>query len=190
MTQSEMILQYFYEHPNVDIPHPEVVDYVTEKYKEMFGKPLRDPDRAIRKLAQEGNLIKVKKGVYRYDPDLVVKRDLEDFSEADKEIIKKRDGYKCVICGLGPENGVELQVDHILPKDKGGKAVIENGQTLCAKHNFIKKNYGQTEMSKKLFVNMYNTAKKVDDIKTLKFCKEILEVYERNHIDDHIVWKK
>ncbi len=190
MTQMEIIKKYFEEHPNRDIGHPEVVDYVTAEYLRLTGNVLRDPDRAIRKLSQEGFLIKVKKGVYRYDPNFVMKRDLEDFTEAQKEIIRKRDGYKCVICGLGPENGVELQVDHILPKDKGGKATIENGQTLCAKHNFRKKNYGQTEMSKKMFVNMYSTAKKNGDNDTLAFCSDILEIYEKHKIDEHIIWEK
>ena len=190
MTQEEIIREYFISHPNRDIEHPEVVDWVTEEYKKRTGNVLRDPDRAIRKMAQSGFLIKVKKGVYRYDPDHVIKRELEDFTEAQKEAIKKRDGYKCVICGLGPANGVEIQVDHIRPKDLGGKAEIDNGQTLCAKHNFRKKNYGQTEMSKKMFVNMYNSAKKIDDKETLEFCTDILEVYEKRHIDDHIVWKK
>lgn len=190
MTQEEIIKEYFISHPNRDIKHPEVVDWVTEEYKKRTGNVLRDPDRAIRKMAQSGFLIKVAKGVYRYDPDHVVKRELEDFTEAQKEAIKKRDGYKCVICGLGPANGVEIQVDHIRPKDLGGKAEIDNGQTLCAKHNFRKKNYGQTEMSKKMFVNMYNSAKKIGDTETLDFCAEILEIYEKRHIDDHIVWKR
>ena len=81
-------------------------------------------------------------------------------------------------------------MDHILPKDKGGRATIDNGQTLCAKHNFIKKNYGQTEMSKKLFVNMYNIAKRNGDERTKEFASAILEVYEKFEIDTHIVWKK
>lgn len=190
MTQEEIIREYFISHPNQDIKHPEVVDWVTEEYKKRTGNVLRDPDRAIRKMAQSGLLIKVAKGVYRYEPDHVVKRDLEDFTEAQKEAIKARDGYKCVICGLGPANGVEIQVDHVRPKDLGGKAEIDNGQTLCAKHNFRKKNYGQTEMSKKMFVNMYNSAKKIGDNETLNFCIDILDVYEKRHIDDHIVWKR
>ena len=190
MTQEEIIREYFVAHPNKDIKHPEVVDWVTEEYKKRTGNVLRDPDRAIRKMAQSGFLIKVAKGIYRYDPEHVVKRELEDFTEAQKEAIKKRDGYKCVICGLGPADGVEIQVDHIRPKDLGGKAEIDNGQTLCAKHNFRKKNYGQTEMSKKMFVNMYNVAKKLGDDETLAFCTEILEVYEKRKIDTHIVWKR
>lgn len=190
MTQEEIIKEYFVGNPNRDIKHPEVVDWVTEEYKRRTGKVLRDPDRAIRKLSQNGFLIKVAKGIYRYDPDHVINRELEDFTEAQKEAIKQRDGYKCVICGLGPMNGVEIQVDHIRPKDLGGKAEIDNGQTLCARHNFRKKNYGQTEMSKRMFINMYNTAKKLGDDEILSFCSDILQVYENHHIDDHIEWRK
>ena len=63
ITQNSVIIDYFLKHPNRDIPHPEIVDYVTEEYKRLTGKVLRDPDRAIRKLSQEGFLIKVAKGV-------------------------------------------------------------------------------------------------------------------------------
>lgn len=190
ITQKSIIVDYFLQHPNKDVPHPEIVDHVTEEYKRLTGEVLRDPDRAIRKLWQDGFLIKIAKGVYKYDPAYVRDPKLEDFSEALKEEIKKRDGYKCVVCGLGVENGVELHVDHILSKDKGGKATLENGQTLCSKHNFRKKNYGQLEMCKKLFVTMYDTAKKSQDTETLRFCTDILNVFEKHGVDDHISWKK
>ncbi|GMV77255.1 MAG: hypothetical protein AMXMBFR79_03900 [Chitinophagaceae bacterium] len=36
-----------------------------------IGEVFRDPDRGIRKLAQQGQLIKVGKGIYRYDPDFI-----------------------------------------------------------------------------------------------------------------------
>ncbi len=111
-------------------------------------------DRQIRKFHQEGRLIKIAKGVYKYDPDLVTNNELEDFSEQQKKIILERDNHRCVICGKGLKDGIELQVDHIKPKDKGGKATIKNGQTLCAMHNFRKKNYQQTETGKKMFICM------------------------------------
>lgn len=70
----------------------------------------------------------VAKGVYRYDPDSInLRQDLEDFSQALKKQILERDNYKCVICGMGKKEGVELHIDHIKPKDLGGKAVLENG---------------------------------------------------------------
>lgn len=48
---------------------------------------------------------------------------------------------------------VHLHVDHIKPKDQGGEATIENGQTLCSIHNFQKKNYNQTETGKKCLLD-------------------------------------
>ena len=190
MTQSELVKQYFIEHPNKEIGHPEVVDFVTAKWEKLTGTKFRDPDRAIRKLAQEGFLTKITKGVYKYDPSLVSKRELEDFSLSQKQEILKRDGYKCVICGRGRAEGVELHVDHIKPKDLGGRATIENGQTLCAEHNFKKKNLGQTETGKKMFIRLYELAKSNKDVNTQNFCEDILKVFEKYNMNGHIEWNK
>lgn len=190
ITQLDLIMEYFISNPNRDIEHPEVVDWAVAEYKRRTGKVFRDPDRGIRTLAQKGLLIKVKKGVYRYDPDFVKNRELEDFTPQQKKIILERDGYKCVICGMGPKNGVELHVDHLKPKDRGGKATIENGQTLCSVHNFRKKNYGQTETGKKMFIRLYELAKKEGDNEIQTFCAAILEVFEKLDINGHIEWKK
>jgi predicted restriction endonuclease len=135
-------------------------------------------------------LIKVKKGIYRYEPDHIKNRDLEGFTQEQKTIILKRDDYKCVVCGRGIKDGVELHVDHIKPKDLGGKAAIENGQTLCAQHNFQKKNFNQTETGKKMFIRLYGLAKSEGNKELMDFSAQILEVYEKNHINGHIIWKR
>ena len=190
MTQIDLIKEYFLSHPNKDIHHTEVVDWVVEQWKIRTGKVFRDPDRGIRSLAQKGFLIKVAKGIYRYDPDFVNNRELEDFTPEQKAIIMKRDGYKCVICGKGIKDGVELQVDHIKPKEFGGKAIIENGQTLCAQHNFLKKTYKQTETGKRMFIRLYELAKKENDELIMNFAHDILEVFDKYNINGHIEWKK
>ncbi|MHB9294978.1 hypothetical protein PilKf_00711 [Pillotina sp. SPG140] len=135
-------------------------------------------------------LHKVQKGIYRYDPDLIAHRDVEDFTPAQKAEILKRDNYRCVICGKGINEGVDVHVDHIQPKDCGGKAVIENGQTLCAQHNFKKKNYKQTETGKKMFIHLYELAKHRGDHETQQFCAEVLEVFERNNVNGPIKWNR
>lgn len=190
ISQLELIKEFFINNPLRDIRHPEVVDWVTDEYKKRTGEIFRDPDRGIRSLSQKGFLIKIAKGIYRYDPNFVINKELEDFTPAQKKVILERDGYKCVICGRGIEDGVELQVDHIKAKDLGGKATIENGQTLCAEHNFKKKNYKQTETGKKMFIRLYEYAKSINDIDTQRFCIEILEVFEKNGVNGHIEWKK
>ena len=159
-------------------------------YTKRTGNVFRDPDRAIRQLSQSGFLIKIAKGIYKYDPDKAYKRELEDFTAAQKEAILKRDGYKCVICGRGKKDGIDLHIDHIKPKDFGGKAIFENGQTLCSQHNFLKKNFKQTETGKRLFIRLYEFAKKENNKPLLKFCTEILEVFEKNDINGHIEWKR
>src|SRR3989344_7118528 len=119
--QMELIMEFFRKNPNRDIKHPEVVDWVVKEYKKRTGKVFRDPDRGIRKLAQEGQLIKIKKGVYKYDLKFVKKKELPDFTLAQKEAILKWDNYRCVICNRGLAEGVELQVDHLKPRDLGGE---------------------------------------------------------------------
>jgi len=183
-------MEYFKKNPGRDIKHPEIVDWVTVEWNKRTGKVFRDPDRGIRSLSQNGLLIKVAKGIYRYDPDLVVKRELEDFSPAQKLAIMKRDNFRCVVCGRGVGDGVEIQVDHIKPKDRGGKATIENGETLCAQHNFQKKNYKQTESGKRFFLRLYEAAKANNDKQLEDFCRQILEVYEKNNVNGHIVWTR
>lgn len=188
--QKDLIIEFFKKNPNRDIEHPEVVDWVVATYKKRTGKVFRDPDRAIRQLAQGGFLIKIAKGIYRYDPAKAYKRELQDFTAAQKEAILKRDGYKCVICGKGKKEGVELHIDHIKPKDLGGEATIENGQTLCSQHNFIKKNLKQTETGKKMFIRLYELAKSENNKELMKFCADILETYEKYNINGHIIWKR
>ena len=108
-----------------------------------------------------------------------VKKNIADFTSTQKKQILKRDNYKCVICGRGLKDGVELHIDYIKAKDFGGEAILENGQTLCAQHNILKKNFKQTETGKKMFIRLYELAKKQGDKKIIKFCKEILLVFEK-----------
>ena len=140
----------------------------------------------IRLLHQKGNLVKVRKGVYKYDPNCIKEKKLYDFDEKTKNAILKRDNHKCVVCGRGIEDGVELVVDHIKSKDKGGTNTIENGQTLCSEHNLLKKNYSQTEAGKRYFIKLYEKALKNKDKKMIDFCKCVFICYDKHKINGHI----
>ena len=59
MTQIELIESYFKSNPNRDINHPEVVDWSVNQWKLLTGRVLRDPDRAIRRLHEDGKLVKI-----------------------------------------------------------------------------------------------------------------------------------
>lgn len=184
---SELVMEYFKNHPDMEINHGPVVDWVEEQYLKENNKKPRDTWRAIRKLYQEGKLIKVKKGIYKYDSSLVKNNEeLYDFTDEIKKEIFERDGYKCVICGRGVKDGIEITADHIKPKDKGGLNNLENGQTLCTEHNLMKKNYSQTEAGKKYFIKMYEKAISENDEKMINFCKSVFDIYDKFQINGHI----
>ena len=54
--------------------------------------------------------------------------------------VLRRDGFRCVLCGMSSKDGAMLHVDHIIPVSKGGKTVMSNLRTLCEKCNIGKSN--------------------------------------------------
>lgn len=186
----QLTREYFKAHPNQDLEHGPVVDWVEAKYLNLYKRKPRDTWRNIRKLYETGFLIQVRKGIYRYDPNFVSSRGSEDFTSEQKKQIFEKDGYRCVQCGRRQDEGFELHADHRVPKNKGGKAIVDNGQTLCSVCNFRKKNYGQTESGKKMFLRLWETATKIGDEKTKGFLEKVLSAYEEFDINGHIEWKK
>ncbi|WP_408648712.1 hypothetical protein [Tumidithrix elongata] len=81
------------------------------------------------------------------------------------------------------------------PKDMGGLATIENGQTLCSQHNFLKKNLRQTETGKKCLSVSMNLLKKkiIRNYKTfvLKFSKllKILILMDILNGESRFIWR-
>ena len=51
---------------------------------------------------------------------------------------KGRDKFTCQYCGRTPQNGARLQIDHILPRSKGGLDTKENLITSCQECNLGK----------------------------------------------------
>lgn len=49
--------------------------------------------------------------------------------------IIQRDGGRCCVCGRSAQDGVELEVDHIIPISRGGDSRESNLQTLCRECN-------------------------------------------------------
>lgn len=107
---NDLILDYFQKHPKEDIKHGPVVDWVTEQYLRDNPEPPRDPWRAIRKLHQEGKLIKVRKGVYCYDPEQIKEIELYDFPPDIKEEILK----EIIIDVLSVGEGKQTVLNYVL----------------------------------------------------------------------------
>jgi hypothetical protein len=194
ISQIDFVKSYFLQRPMVVISSTQAKSDLETAYLTIMGRRLEDSDRAIRKLYGEGFLEKVAKGQYMYNPESSGKREFVEFTEAEKKQILERDGYKCVVCGLGRENGLDLHIDHIKPRSSGGEGIVSNGQVLCAPHNFIKKNLNQTEAGKKSFIRMLELVRKNSDdpqaSKLEEFLVEVLNVYDKHGFDLHISWEK
>ena len=180
--QAGIALEYFLDRPGKEVHHDDVVPWVIGMYQTRLGKACRDPDRAIRKLHDMGLLIKVSKGVYCFDPAQIINNELYDFDETTKVAVKDRDGWKCVICGKGLADGVELQVDHIKPRSKGGDGSIDNGQTLCGSHNYRKRDLDQISLGADMFKRLKKLSERdvqtnPEAAKVTEFCSRVLEVY-------------
>lgn len=180
--QAGIALEYFLDRPGKEVHHDDVVPWVIGMYQTRLGKACRDPDRAIRKLHDMGLLIKVSKGVYCFDLAQIVNNELYDFDETTKVAVKDRDGWKCVICGKGLADGVELQVDHIKPRSKGGDGSLDNGQTLCGSHNYRKKDLDQISLGADMFKRLKKLSERdvqtnPEAAKVVDFCSRVLEVY-------------
>lgn len=185
-TIRELVLEYFMNRPNEALEHSPVVDWVTEQRVAMGHKPPRDPWRTIRGLHDEGVLVQIRTGVYMYDPEQEYEVDLQDFPQSVKQAIFSRDSYRCVVCNLGREDGVQIAADHKKPRIKGGTNDVDNGQTLCTKHNNLKKNYSQTEAGKRFFVHTYELAIKNNDEKIIAFCESVFDAYDDHDMNGHV----
>jgi len=173
-TITHYIKEFFEKHPNEEVDHGRVVDYVFK-----FIPKARDPWRSIRKLYQEGWLIQVRKGIYKRVPGYKGHNVLTPFPKEIKDKIFKRDNYRCVICENGLHNSYEIHADHIRPQAKGGENILENGQTLCSEHNMMKKRYGTVDFLGKYSKRMILLARKYCDEKTEKMFNEILGVLRK-----------
>jgi len=180
------------QRPMQVISHSQAKTDLEAAWLTIMGKRLEDSDRAIRRLHGDGFLEKVAKGQYMYNPDTSGKKEFVEFTAAEKKAILERDGYKCVVCGLGRENGVDLHIDHIKPRSLGGQGTLENGQVLCAPHNFIKKNLSQTETGKKGFIRLLELVRSAPDDPVASqlevFLLDVLSVYEKHGMNGHIRW--
>jgi hypothetical protein len=58
----------------------------------------------------------------------------------------QRDNWRCVACGKHADDEILLEVDHIIPRSKGGKNEIGNFQTLCKVCNIGKSNKDNTDI--------------------------------------------
>jgi hypothetical protein len=81
------------------------------------------------------------RGLATWDARLI---ETEPVPERLRYQILKRD-RRCVLCGVGPKEA-RLEVDHIVPRSKGGSNELANLQTLCDGCNRGKSNLDDTSL--------------------------------------------
>jgi biotin operon repressor len=98
--------------------------------------------RRIRDLRAEGWLIKTAQDGYLLKSlEKGAAQDTAGISAKMRYAVLHRDSSRCRRCGRTIDDGVKLAVDHILPRDWGGKTEIDNLWTLCEPCNLGKKNF-------------------------------------------------
>jgi hypothetical protein len=122
ISQEDFVREWFRQNPDRDIPHLE-------------SKPLIEHvDRAIRRLSESGELLKISKGVYRLNSAPLVGGTKPGFSDFTCQATLERDSFCCSICGEPAGHRSNLHVIPITPFKLGGLPVLSNSRTVCSFH--------------------------------------------------------
>jgi len=76
-----------------------------------------------------------KKRIERQSESFQKKEERGKMNDGLRYNILRRDGFRCRLCGRTAQDGVKLEVDHIIPISRGGKTTYDNLQTLCKECN-------------------------------------------------------
>ena len=184
----EYVLSFFKKNPNQTFTLQEIEVAVRKEYEKDTGLTGLYVNREVRNLGTQGyiphlgNIIKPKRGHYRFEHGSGPIKLKSPFPESVKLDIKKKDNYTCQWCGKIETQIEKLAVDHIIPEDSGGKGVFENGITLCTHCNNRKKYLGVSIFGKNMFKKYLVLAQKNNDKKTIKFIEELLNVFDKHQL--------
>lgn len=104
-----------------------VVSYVSPKGRNRYRKNCVYGEKHIYSALKELN----KQLTYQRSEEYRRKNERTKVTPSLRYRIMQRDGFKCCLCGRTAANGIELEVDHIIPISKGGSSEEKNLQTLC-----------------------------------------------------------
>ena len=132
----QLVLEYFKEHLGEWVSNQEL--------RRIAGYEGNDVPRVVRDLRQQGWAIEVRGDGYSRLTSLTkgpARGVRKSISEKLRYQVLARDGHRCKSCGRSPEDGIKLQIDHVIPVDWGGGTNIDNLETLCDECNRGKKNW-------------------------------------------------
>mgnify|MGYP001163911385 CR=1 FL=1 len=189
-TKKQYILDFFKNHPGKKYKLKEIDEIVKAEYQKNTGSIDIYVNRSVRALGTQGYIPELEGVIEKPDRGSYLFRSGEGrlkpkspFKQNVKEKIKKRDNYQCQWCKTKETNLDPLAIDHIIPEDKGGKGVLENGITLCTICNNRKKNLNASTFGKNMFEKYLVISKKNNDTKAVNFLKAILDIYKEHGLE-------
>ncbi len=138
-----------------------VVDFEKGIYKLNVPELTQNEKNHLIKICDE----KIHEYEKKYGKDIWKHRSKDSrlISGPDALLVKERAKYRCELCGISAKER-RLDVDHIVPVNKGGKTVIENLQALCRTCNSQKRDTSSIDY--RLWGGMYEKRDK-----KCPFCK-------------------
>ena len=144
--------------PNAWWTQPQAVEYAKEKVREdggvdwnTEGGAKKNPDGSVSVYGDAGRTVErirredfencwdtngdSKEGPFRLNANSIANYNGSTkghhFSEKIKKEVMRRSGGKCELCG----HKGKVEIDHIMPREKGGESVLENANALCGRCN-------------------------------------------------------
>ena len=123
---------------------PQPMSKWVERSQEVFGKTNANTGRRLRDVYPAFEVRRYKQtGTGEWVYELTGRKenpaDDKAISTALQAKVFETKGRYCAMCGLTPQDGIKLQIDHIIPRAWGGLTVLDNLEPLCAPHNHGKK---------------------------------------------------
>lgn len=193
LSQEEFVRIWFEKNADRDVPHIESKPAIEAEWLEKFGSRIEDVDRAIRKLAEQGELVKVRNGVYRFDlQEKTVKLETE-FTEFTKTAALERDGFACIMCGAQSDHINDIHVLPISRFEVGGRSSLSNAQTLCSFHALADRLSdglgGLSRQEMRRILDQVRPGGRITLGDARKFGADFLNALELNASEKRVVWK-
>ena len=128
----------------------------------------------------KGYIHKPKRGQYKFIKGKVPSVKKSPFSDNLKKKILKKENFQCSWCGCKETKDNLLQIDHLIPEDKGGKGVLENGAVFCTRCNITKSNLDITSFGRKVYEKYLSISVKNNDSHSKEFIEELLQVFDKH----------
>lgn len=123
-------------HPQTSITIGVTLRYVSAKGKVDVSKKEIFDYKALNRILDSVSTKRVDRQTY----ERLATAERAMLSDEMRYDVLRRDGFRCVLCGMSAKDGAILHVDHIIPVSKGGKSELSNLRTLCEKCNIGKSN--------------------------------------------------